>query len=63
MVGENGAGKSTLIKIICGIYSPDGGQVLLDGEPYKPRTPREAMDAGIRVVYQEFNLLSYLSAA
>ncbi|MDR1732558.1 MAG: sugar ABC transporter ATP-binding protein [Synergistaceae bacterium] len=63
MVGENGAGKSTLIKIICGIYPPDSGEMTLDGAPYAPRTPREAMDAGIRVVYQEFNLLSYLSVA
>jgi ribose transport system ATP-binding protein len=37
--------------------------MLLDGRPYSPLTPREAMDAGIRVVYQEFNLLSYLSVA
>jgi ribose transport system ATP-binding protein len=63
LVGENGAGKSTLIKMICGIYAPDGGEMLLDGEPYSPRTPREAMNRGIRVVYQEFNLLSYLSVA
>jgi ribose transport system ATP-binding protein len=63
LVGENGAGKSTLIKIVCGIYAPDGGVMLLDGEPYSPRTPREAIDRGIRVVYQEFNLLSYLSVA
>jgi ribose transport system ATP-binding protein len=63
LVGENGAGKSTLIKIVCGIYAADGGEMFLDGEPYSPRTPREAMDRGIRVVYQEFNLLSYLSVA
>jgi ribose transport system ATP-binding protein len=63
LVGENGAGKSTLIKILCGIYVPDEGEVLLDGSPYHPMTPREAMDSGIRVVYQEFNLLTYLSVA
>ena len=63
LVGENGAGKSTLIKIICGIYKADEGSILLDGAPYSPAAPREAMDAGIRVVYQEFNLLSYLSVA
>ncbi|MDR1482808.1 MAG: sugar ABC transporter ATP-binding protein [Synergistaceae bacterium] len=63
LVGENGAGKSTLIKILCGIYSPDSGTVYLDGAPYNPENPRAAMEAGIRVVYQEFNLLSYLSVA
>jgi ribose transport system ATP-binding protein len=63
LVGENGAGKSTLIKILCGIYPADGGEILLDGEPYAPQTPRAAMDSGIRVVYQEFNLLTYLSVA
>jgi ribose transport system ATP-binding protein len=63
LVGENGAGKSTLIKIICGNYPADGGRMTLCGEAYAPRNPREAMDAGIRVVYQEFNLLSYLSVA
>ena len=63
LVGENGAGKSTLIKILCGYYKADGGKVLFKGEPYAPETPRAAMDIGIRVVYQEFNLLSYLSVA
>jgi ribose transport system ATP-binding protein len=63
LVGENGAGKSTLIKILCGYHAPDSGEVLLDGAPYAPPTPRAAMDAGIRVVYQEFNLLTYLTIA
>jgi ribose transport system ATP-binding protein len=63
LVGENGAGKSTLIKILCGIYPADSGEILFNGEPYAPSTPREAMDSGIRVVYQEFNLLTYLSVA
>ncbi|MDR1134143.1 MAG: sugar ABC transporter ATP-binding protein [Synergistaceae bacterium] len=63
LVGENGAGKSTLIKIICGFHPGDSGEVLLEGVHYAPETPRAAMDAGIRVVYQEFNLLSYLSVA
>jgi ribose transport system ATP-binding protein len=63
LVGENGAGKSTLIKILCGIYSLDSGTMQLEGAPYAPENPKAAMDAGIRVVYQEFNLLSYLSVA
>ena len=63
LVGENGAGKSTLVKILCGYYKADGGEILFNGKSYSPQTPRAAMDSGIRVVYQEFNLLSYLSVA
>lgn len=63
LVGENGAGKSTLIKILCGIYRPDAGQLTYSGAAYAPQTPHDAIQAGIRVVYQEFNLLSYLSVA
>jgi ribose transport system ATP-binding protein len=63
LVGENGAGKSSLIKILCGIYYPDKGEITYAGSTYKPRTPTDALRAGIRVVYQEFNLLSYLSVA
>lgn len=63
LLGENGAGKSTLVKIICGMYSQDSGEIIYAGAPYSPRTPHDAIAAGIRVVYQEFNLLSYLSVA
>ncbi|MCL1875737.1 MAG: sugar ABC transporter ATP-binding protein [Synergistaceae bacterium] len=63
LVGENGAGKSTLVKILCGYYKPDKGKMFYRNKPYLPETPRAAMDAGIRAVYQEFNLLSYLSVA
>jgi ribose transport system ATP-binding protein len=63
LVGENGAGKSTFVKILCGYYKADKGTMFFQGKPYSPETPRAAMDSGIRVVYQEFNLLSYLSVA
>ena len=63
LVGENGAGKSSLIKILCGIYYPDKGEITYAGSTYKPRNPTDALRAGIRVVYQEFNLLPYLSVA
>ena len=63
LVGENGAGKSSLIKVLCGIYQPDQGEILYEGRPYSPHTPVDAIRSGIRVVYQEFNLLPYLSVA
>jgi ribose transport system ATP-binding protein len=63
LVGENGAGKSSLIKILCGIYQADVGEIRYRGETYAPKQPQDAIQAGIRVVYQELNLLSYLSIA
>ena len=61
LVGENGAGKSTLVKILSGVEQPDGGEMLLNGQPYVARGPQDALAAGIRVVYQELNLLTYLT--
>lgn len=63
LVGENGAGKSSLVKVLCGIYPRDEGEILFQGEPYTPLRTQDALNAGIRVVYQEFNLLPYLSVA
>jgi ribose transport system ATP-binding protein len=63
LAGENGAGKSSLIKVLCGIYSPDGGQMLLHGKPFLPKTPIGAIHAGIRVVHQELHMLNELSVA
>lgn len=53
VMGENGAGKSTLMKVFAGVHAPDAGTVTLDGEPFAPRTPSEAIAAGIATVYQE----------
>ena len=61
LLGENGAGKSSLVKVLCGIHTPEEGHVLFEGEPFHPFSPQDALTAGIRVVYQEFNLLSNLS--
>ncbi|NCD41094.1 MAG: sugar ABC transporter ATP-binding protein [Bacteroidia bacterium] len=63
LLGENGAGKSSLVKTLCGVYTQTGGTMLMDGKEYAPRNPLTAINSGIRVVYQEFNLLPYLSIA
>jgi len=63
LVGENGAGKSSLIKILCGIYQSDEGEIRYRGVEYAPKQTQDAIKAGIRVVYQELNLLTYLSIA
>ena len=63
LVGQNGAGKSTLVKLLCGNYAPDEGALLFDGRPFAPRNALAAMRAGIRIVYQEINLLPYLTVA
>ncbi|GLU30029.1 sugar ABC transporter ATP-binding protein [Brucella sp. NBRC 12950] len=56
LVGENGAGKSTLMKVLSGIYRPDAGTILLDGEERYWRTPGDAISAGIHVIHQELML-------
>ena len=63
LLGENGAGKSTLINLLAGIYVPDEGEIVFDGEPYQPRTPLDAYGVGIRVVHQELSMLSQLTVA
>jgi ribose transport system ATP-binding protein len=64
VVGENGAGKSTLMKVLSGVYGPDSGTILMDGEEVKPRDPIYARDQlGVSIIYQEFNLAMNLSVA
>jgi rhamnose transport system ATP-binding protein len=63
LVGENGAGKSTLIKVLAGVYPPDDGQILLDGQPVHFSNPAQARDAGVAVIYQEPTLFPDLSVA
>ncbi len=55
LMGENGAGKSTLMKCLFGIYTEDGGEILLNGEQVRFRNPREALDHGVAMVHQELN--------
>ena len=63
LVGENGAGKSTLISILAGVLQPSAGQVLVDGRPVTFANPLSSQQAGISVIFQEFNLLPHLSVA
>lgn len=61
LVGENGAGKSTLIKIISGVYDYSKGEYRVNGRPSAIRTPADAINQGISVIYQELNLVPCLS--
>lgn len=61
LVGENGAGKSTLMKILAGVYERDAGEIIFRGQPVHFTTPRQAQVAGIATIYQELNLVPYLS--
>lgn len=63
LMGENGAGKSTLIKVLTGVHHRDSGVIIFDGEEISPRSPLEAQLMGISTVYQEINLVPYLSVA
>jgi len=57
LLGENGAGKTTLMNILSGLYRPDSGQILVDGEPRTFNDPAEAIKAGIGMVHQHFMLV------
>ena len=63
LLGENGAGKSTLIKILSGSYFTDKGQIVIEGEEVKYKSPLDAIKAGVGVIYQELNYLNTLSIA
>jgi len=63
LLGENGAGKSTLIKIICGIYRPDEGQLLLEGKPVVLKNYHDAIRHRISIVHQEIQVVPLASVA
>src|SRR5262249_43235264 len=62
-LGDNGAGKSTLIKILSGIFPPDGGALALAGDPIRPRSPRDMLQAGVAPVFPDLAVFSLLSIA
>ena len=63
LLGENGAGKSTLVKVMTGVYQPDGGEIVLNGTQMHFNDARESRQAGIAAIYQELSLFPDLSVA
>ncbi|MBI5294125.1 MAG: ABC transporter ATP-binding protein [Chloroflexi bacterium] len=63
LLGENGAGKSTLMKILYGMYRPDEGQVLLNGQPVTIASPNDSINLGIGMIHQHFMLVPTLTVA
>src|SRR5512145_663787 len=63
LLGENGAGKSTLMRQLYGLYKPDEGQILINGEPVIFHSPADAIRTGIGMIHQHFMLVSTLTVA
>ena len=63
LLGENGAGKSTLMKILYGLYQPNEGEILLNGEPIAIQSPTDAIRHGIGMIHQHFMLVETLTVA
>jgi simple sugar transport system ATP-binding protein len=61
LLGDNGAGKSSLIKMLSGVYTPDKGQLLMEGQPVSFASPRDALDRGVATVYQDLAVLPLMS--
>lgn len=63
LIGENGAGKSTLMKVLAGAFSPEDGELFVEGKKVTRFSPIAAQKNGIGIIYQEFNLIPYLTVA
>jgi simple sugar transport system ATP-binding protein len=63
LLGDNGAGKSTLIKVLSGVYTPDEGEILVNGKQVAFASPKDTRDSGIATVYQDLALVPLMSVA
>ncbi|TYO94977.1 ABC transporter ATP-binding protein [Desulfallas thermosapovorans] len=63
LLGENGSGKSTLMSVLCGLYRPDEGEIIIRGTKMSFRSPRQAIMAGVGMVHQHFKLIDSFSVA
>ncbi len=63
LIGDNGAGKSALLKCLSGVYQPDAGEILMNGQPVRLESPLAAMRRGIETVYQDLALADDLEAS
>ncbi len=63
LLGENGAGKSTLMKILYGLYQPEEGEILLNGQPIQINSPTDSINYGIGMIHQHFMLVNNLTVA
>jgi simple sugar transport system ATP-binding protein len=63
LLGENGAGKTTLMNILSGFYQPDGGEIFINGQRVVFRSPRDALDHGIGMIHQHFQLVNNFTVA
>lgn len=63
LIGENGAGKTTLMKVLYGMYQPDGGEILIDGKAVRFKDPKDAISHSIGMVHQHFTLVGSLTVA
>ena len=63
LAGENGSGKSTFVKTVAGVYASDAGEIILNGHRYTRLTPKQAMDEGVQVIYQDLSLFQHMTVA